>query len=242
MTAAQPSVGANLPPHMECGGKRSATPLWLPRPPGAEKPKRRRRCALPAHSISAERQRRSASKPRVGAKRLPWVNRTNSPQPQRGCAPMRALGRIPVGIRCKFNVGSSTLEVRRSERRTSNVQRPTSNVEIHSLSPLGERVRVRGYGAHWCPACPLTPALSPDGGEGVTQGSLRQPWAGGRNAVGVLRVGRVAPRAPLPPRQTARAERRALPAQTARAERRALPAFGLRISFGFRASDFGFEP
>ncbi len=75
-----------------------------------------------------------------------------------------------------------------------------------------------------------------------TQGSLRQPWAGGRNAVGVLRVGRVAPRAPFPARQTARAERRALPTRhSTRAERRALPTFALRISFGFRASDFGFE-
>ncbi len=36
---------------MECGGKRSATPLWLAASTGADKPKRRRRCALPAHSI-----------------------------------------------------------------------------------------------------------------------------------------------------------------------------------------------
>ena len=35
---------------LDCGGKRSATPLWI-RPRGAHlKPKRRRRCALPAHS------------------------------------------------------------------------------------------------------------------------------------------------------------------------------------------------
>src|SRR6266496_3120761 len=34
------------------------------------------------------------------------------------------------------------------------------------LSPLGERVRVRVCGVRWCPTCPLTPALSPDGGEG----------------------------------------------------------------------------
>src|ERR1039457_4890031 len=37
----------------KCGGKRSATPLWLPRQPGLDKPKRRRRYALPAHSITA---------------------------------------------------------------------------------------------------------------------------------------------------------------------------------------------
>ena len=35
--------------HMECGGKRSATPLWHWRTAG--EPKRRRRSALPAHSI-----------------------------------------------------------------------------------------------------------------------------------------------------------------------------------------------
>jgi hypothetical protein len=38
---------------VECGGKRSATPLCLHRQPGQAKPKRRRRCALPAHSITA---------------------------------------------------------------------------------------------------------------------------------------------------------------------------------------------
>ena len=37
---------------MGCGGKRSATPLWLRRQPELDKPKRRRRCALPAHSIT----------------------------------------------------------------------------------------------------------------------------------------------------------------------------------------------
>ena len=44
--------------HLECGGKRSATPLWLTRTSAGSasvhrtpKPKRRRRCALPAHSI-----------------------------------------------------------------------------------------------------------------------------------------------------------------------------------------------
>ena len=36
-----------------CGGKRSATRLWLRRQPGQAQPKRRRRCALPAHSITA---------------------------------------------------------------------------------------------------------------------------------------------------------------------------------------------
>jgi len=35
---------------MECGGKRSATPLWSQRA-GPNQQKRRRRCALPAHSI-----------------------------------------------------------------------------------------------------------------------------------------------------------------------------------------------
>ena len=52
---------------MECGGKRSATPLWLraerapepeasvrPAPRLRRKPKRRRRFALPAHSIEKE--------------------------------------------------------------------------------------------------------------------------------------------------------------------------------------------
>ena len=82
----------------------------------------------------SERQRRSDPKPRVGAQRLPWVNPTESLQPQRGCAPS-SCGRNPVGV------------------------------EI---------------------LCYIR-----------TQGSLRQPWAVGRNAVGVLRlVGRVAPRAP----------------------------------------------
>ena len=35
---------------LECGGKRSATPLLLAVPGVGPKPKRRRRCALPAHS------------------------------------------------------------------------------------------------------------------------------------------------------------------------------------------------
>ena len=35
---------------LDCGGKRSATPLWLTWPRVAPEPKRRRRCALPAHS------------------------------------------------------------------------------------------------------------------------------------------------------------------------------------------------
>jgi ceramide glucosyltransferase len=35
----------------ECGGKRGATPLWLQRQIEKAMPKRRRRCALPAHSI-----------------------------------------------------------------------------------------------------------------------------------------------------------------------------------------------
>jgi hypothetical protein len=46
----------NDPNYLECGGKRSATPLWVvstranPEPPN--NPKRRRRFALPAHSKS----------------------------------------------------------------------------------------------------------------------------------------------------------------------------------------------
>jgi hypothetical protein len=36
---------------MECGGKRSATPLWLRDRKARPTPKRRRRYALPAHSI-----------------------------------------------------------------------------------------------------------------------------------------------------------------------------------------------
>jgi hypothetical protein len=39
------------------------------------------------------------------------------------------------------------------------------------LSPLGERVRVRGC-VRWYPTCPLTPALSPDGGEGAATHAL----------------------------------------------------------------------
>jgi hypothetical protein len=35
---------------MECGGKRSATPLWFLDRKARPAPKRRRRCALPAHS------------------------------------------------------------------------------------------------------------------------------------------------------------------------------------------------
>jgi len=48
------------PAPMECGGKRSATPLWLGGPAGAAEPRRRRRCALPAHSISAAPRFRGA--------------------------------------------------------------------------------------------------------------------------------------------------------------------------------------
>src|SRR5438093_1175667 len=40
------------PAILECGGKRSATPLWLARPGVPAQSKRRRRCALPAHSKS----------------------------------------------------------------------------------------------------------------------------------------------------------------------------------------------
>ncbi len=39
--------GGAQPDFLECGGKRSATPLWLPGPPSE---KRCRRCALPPHS------------------------------------------------------------------------------------------------------------------------------------------------------------------------------------------------
>src|SRR5213083_214095 len=38
------------PAALECGGKRSATPLWLALRGVRAKSKRRRRCALPAHS------------------------------------------------------------------------------------------------------------------------------------------------------------------------------------------------
>src|SRR6266511_1995037 len=78
-------------------------------------------------SAALERQRRSDSKPRVGAARLPWVTRPESSQPQRGCDAMAAVGHNPVGV------------------------------EI--ISPIR------------------------------TQGSLRQPWAVGRNAFGVPRKG-----------------------------------------------------
>ena len=37
---------------LECGGKQSATPLWLQQEVGPAQPKRRRRSALPAHSIA----------------------------------------------------------------------------------------------------------------------------------------------------------------------------------------------
>src|SRR5881396_1642466 len=40
------------PAILECGGKRSATPLWLARPGVPAHSKRRRCCALPAHSKS----------------------------------------------------------------------------------------------------------------------------------------------------------------------------------------------
>jgi len=40
-------------PTLECGDKRSATPLWLSGPAGGTKPKGRRRYALPAYSILA---------------------------------------------------------------------------------------------------------------------------------------------------------------------------------------------
>src|SRR5436190_20128588 len=36
--------------YLECGGKRSATPLWLARRKVPAQSKRRRRCALPAHA------------------------------------------------------------------------------------------------------------------------------------------------------------------------------------------------
>jgi mono/diheme cytochrome c family protein len=42
---------------MEFGGKRSATPLWLRDRKARPTPKRRRRCALPAHSIARELRR-----------------------------------------------------------------------------------------------------------------------------------------------------------------------------------------
>ena len=56
MSITEESVGwttvRDLPPAiLECGGKRSATRLWLVRPRAGLEPKRRRRCALPAHSI-----------------------------------------------------------------------------------------------------------------------------------------------------------------------------------------------
>jgi hypothetical protein len=39
---------------LECGGKRSATPLWISDQLGRETyPKRRSRCTLPAHSKMA---------------------------------------------------------------------------------------------------------------------------------------------------------------------------------------------
>jgi hypothetical protein len=41
--------GASIAKHMECGGKRSATPLWSERA-GLNQQKRRRRFALAAHS------------------------------------------------------------------------------------------------------------------------------------------------------------------------------------------------
>src|SRR5438094_5340541 len=41
---------AAAPAILECGGKRSATPLWLARRGDPAQSKRRRRCALPAHS------------------------------------------------------------------------------------------------------------------------------------------------------------------------------------------------
>jgi len=46
----QPGVGKGC--SLECGGKRSATPLWMSKPWTLKrKPKRRHRSALPAHSI-----------------------------------------------------------------------------------------------------------------------------------------------------------------------------------------------
>src|SRR5881409_3792200 len=74
-------------------------------------------------TAASERQRRSGSKPRVGATRLPWVIRPEPSQPQRGCDRNTMFGRNPVGV-------DRTYAMR-------------------------------------------------------TQGSLRQPWAGGQNAVGV---------------------------------------------------------
>src|ERR1051326_4949955 len=41
---------ASIAEYMECGGKRSATPLWIQQD-GTSQRKRRRRSALPAHSI-----------------------------------------------------------------------------------------------------------------------------------------------------------------------------------------------
>jgi hypothetical protein len=46
---------------MECGGKRSATPLWLRDWKARPTRKRRRRCALPAHSIEISAWRGSWS-------------------------------------------------------------------------------------------------------------------------------------------------------------------------------------
>jgi hypothetical protein len=76
-----------------------------------------------ARPAVSERQRRSDSTPRVGARRLPWEIRRASFQPQRGCDSLTPIGRNPVGVELPCSIR--------------------------------------------------------------TQGSLRQPWAGGRNAVGV---------------------------------------------------------
>ncbi len=51
-----------------------------------------------AGPAASERQRRSDSKPRVGATRLPWVKRPELSQPQRGCDLMTSPGRNPVGV------------------------------------------------------------------------------------------------------------------------------------------------
>src|SRR5881296_3030449 len=80
----------------ECGGKRSATPLWLvfvPYPSQDEslKPKRRALplpCTLHGFLMRAserESQRDSAIKPRVASNELPWeTSDVRSSQPRRG--------------------------------------------------------------------------------------------------------------------------------------------------------------
>src|SRR6266487_2865066 len=75
----------------------STLPAFLPRSRHGSETKVHHGFPGNAGPATSDRQRRSGSKPRVGATRLPWVDWLESCQPQRGSGPRTAFGRNPVG-------------------------------------------------------------------------------------------------------------------------------------------------